>query len=1183
MPLSIAQEKTGVVWHGSFFVTHSLALVNRELTLALLNQSEFAARFDLGIEHYEPPTFTAEADPRLVALAERVGQTPANVQLTVRHRWPPEFAKPASGRLALIQPWEFGSLPRRWVREIERAVDEIWIPSHFVRETYLQSGVPAEKVFVVPNGVRTEQFHPNVTPYDFSRNPLTRHITPDTYTFLFVGGTIARKGIDILLDAYDRAFNSRDNVTLIIKDFGTSSFYANQGAVALIRALQVKPGGANIVYLTDDMTEAEIAGLYAACDCLVHPYRGEGYGLPIAEAMACGKPTILTGYGAALDFANETNAYLIPASLETLSERRVGDLATVGDPFWAKPDVEFLRDLLKHVMANREEAARIGAQAAQDIATKHTWEQAASVALERIVNLVERPATAEAAAFALPLGLGNLGFGAGLNLPSITSNTLDAEALGEMYEERKQDAIAATREGNWQKAITELDACLIERPDDWDVVNALAVARYRNGDADSAIALLQQGLKEAPNKRDFHHNLAFILLDSGSPLESLPHALAALEYTPENADIRRLVKRAQEGILPLARKILRRYPDKDRMKAKRDPEYRALMDQYARAGKALKAASIPAPAQRRQDNRLSLCMIVKNEERFLANCLASAKDIVDEIVIVDTGSTDRTIDIAQDFGAKVIHYEWTDDFSAARNISLEHATGNWALWLDADEEIAPESAHLFRQAMDNAPPDIGAFLIMFRNWLTTTSRQEGSEMAVHHACRLFRREPGVFFEGRIHEQNLRSLQQLGYRYAKVEGLIIDHFGYAGEIMSLRNKHERFIRMLHREVEEGPEQFRHFQLFNLGNAYFTAGDMENAVLYLSQAAENPDTAEEYTVSLYIEWIAALHRLGRSAEGLEVFEQADALGIRHAGIQFGRGYCLLHEKRYEEAEMAFRAAIAMGQEDTGIYAKSGDAGLSGYKAQYGLALALVGQDRYADAVPVCEAALQAQANFADARYLYTIVLTRLQRTADAIRELATLLHYDPNHQDAVRDLAIFHFEAKDYAASLPHLRRLVQWNPMHTETLAQLAVCCENLHLLDEARETYERLRLLAPTSPEICVNLGRVLAASGAPAEAIDCFNDAIQLNPKYGNAYFNAGDLLYQLGYYSNAAEAYLAGLEVQPDYAQGFFVLGNCYYQTEDYQAAALAYQQVLIQQPNHPQAGHNLLLAQEHLAEAA
>ena len=258
MPLKIAKNHHGMLWHGSFFVQHSLALVNRELALALLKNPQFQDTFDLGIAPYEQENLSRESDPRFAPLAEKHGYTPSDTQITLRHRWPPDFSAPSTGQLVLIQPWEFGSLPLSWVREIGERVAEVWVPSHFVRQTYLQSGVAENRVQVVPNGINPLRFHPNVAPYDFSQNVYTRHIQPDTCVFLFVGGTLPRKGIDVLLDAYDRAFTARDNVTLIIKDFGTGSFYENQGMGTLIRALQAKPGGANIVYLTEDMTEAEI-------------------------------------------------------------------------------------------------------------------------------------------------------------------------------------------------------------------------------------------------------------------------------------------------------------------------------------------------------------------------------------------------------------------------------------------------------------------------------------------------------------------------------------------------------------------------------------------------------------------------------------------------------------------------------------------------------------------------------------------------------------------------------------------------------------------------------------------------------------------------------------------------------------------------------------------------------------
>ena len=90
-------------------------------------------------------------------------------------------------------------------------------------------------------------------------------------------------------------------------------------------------------------------------------------------------------------------------------------------------------------------------------------------------------------------------------------------------------------------------------------------------------------------------------------------------------------------------------------------------------------------------NEVSLCMIVKNEENYLPNCLNSIKDIVDEIIVVDTGSTDKTVDIAKSFGAKVYYFPWRNNFSEARNESLKYATKDWILILDADDELSPKN------------------------------------------------------------------------------------------------------------------------------------------------------------------------------------------------------------------------------------------------------------------------------------------------------------------------------------------------------------------------------------------------------------------------------------------------------------------------------------------------------------
>jgi hypothetical protein len=137
----------------------------------------------------------------------------------VRHAWPPDWRRPQNGKLVVIQPWEFGSLPEQWLKD-SASVDEFWVPSEYVRRVYVESGVPADKVKVVPNGVDLEKFQPQARPMKLA--------TQKKFKFLFVGGTIFRKGPDLLLKAYLENFTAADDVCLVIKDFGGKTVYAGQ-------------------------------------------------------------------------------------------------------------------------------------------------------------------------------------------------------------------------------------------------------------------------------------------------------------------------------------------------------------------------------------------------------------------------------------------------------------------------------------------------------------------------------------------------------------------------------------------------------------------------------------------------------------------------------------------------------------------------------------------------------------------------------------------------------------------------------------------------------------------------------------------------------------------------------------------------------------------------------------------
>ncbi|TGU74973.1 glycosyltransferase [Geomonas terrae] len=366
-----------VVWEGSQFVGHSLALVNRELCLQLIGDG-----YPLSIIPYEEDQFGAEADPRFHLLAEAVRRPlPAAPAVHVRHQWPPDFTPPPQGRWVMIQPWEFGSLPVRWVEAMNGMVDEVWVPSSYVRDCYLRSGVRPERVFTVPNGVNTALFNPQAPPITLK--------TQKRFKFLFVGGTIARKGIDILLQAYSAAFTGGDDVCLVIKDMGGGSFYQGRTAQELIARYRQNPDLPEVEYLDRFLPDRELAGLYTACDCLVHPYRGEGFGLPMAEAMACGLAVVVTGHGAALDFCSAETAYLIPAREVKLPMKQVGELETVDHPWLAEPDAAALADIMRHVAEHPDEARERGRAAARHIARNFTWEKAAACVRARLAALSE--------------------------------------------------------------------------------------------------------------------------------------------------------------------------------------------------------------------------------------------------------------------------------------------------------------------------------------------------------------------------------------------------------------------------------------------------------------------------------------------------------------------------------------------------------------------------------------------------------------------------------------------------------------------------------------------------------------------------------------------------------------------------------------------------------------------------
>ena len=297
--------------------------------------------------------------------------------------------------------------------------------------------------------------------------------------------------------------------------------------------------------------------------------------------------------------------------------------------------------------------------------------------------------------------------------------------------------------------------------------------------------------------------------------------------------------------------------------------------------------------------RLTVCVIVKNEEPFIAQCLKSVHGFASQIIVVDTGSTDRTVEIAREFGAQIHSFNWCDDFAAARNAALEHATGDWVLMLDADEELPP--AQHAKLLADMKAGDI----IARRLPLVNVGRESEGRSVVP---RLFRNAPGVFFHGRIHEQVFASLLVQGKKWGLATALgtaELLHYGYTKELVVDRNKVERNLKLLQLALAENPTDVN--LVMNLGLELVRSDNLAAGLEKYREAYElmavqpEADLVPELREVLFTQFTSQLYKVRAHAEVVRLLTSPLA---RHgsgltASLHFSLGLSYFELKQYREA--------------------------------------------------------------------------------------------------------------------------------------------------------------------------------------------------------------------------------------------------------------------------------------------
>lgn len=368
---------------------HSLSIVTRKLALEFI-KNKWANISITPLDKFNPDAKVAKEE--LVAIKDYINKPMKKVDIELRHSYPPLLTWPEdpATKIVYIQPWEYNRMPLEWKNTFQDFADLVIVPSTWVANVYASSGINPNKIKVVPNGYDPKLFNKELTE--------TNLVDSSKFIFTFVGSAQHRKGIDVLLQAWHKAFVKADNAVLFIKD--TPQIYGYTSLLENIIHLQYKTGCGKIIYNGDNLSEADMAALYKNSDVIVHPYRGEGFGMHLQEAMACGAFPLVTGIGAANDFIDEScgmklnaRALVVDANDPKFFIGKSGDSYTQqGMNFWVPdPDPEDLINKMRFLYFHHERQKIL--DTVNNATRLTTWEAAALKLQGELIALLKDKGT----------------------------------------------------------------------------------------------------------------------------------------------------------------------------------------------------------------------------------------------------------------------------------------------------------------------------------------------------------------------------------------------------------------------------------------------------------------------------------------------------------------------------------------------------------------------------------------------------------------------------------------------------------------------------------------------------------------------------------------------------------------------------------------------------------------------
>lgn len=374
---------------------------------------------------------------------------------------------------------------------------------------------------------------------------------------------------------------------------------------------------------------------------------------------------------------------------------------------------------------------------------------------------------------------------------------------------------------------------------------------------------------------------------------------------------------------------------------------------------------------------LSLCMIVKNEENTLGRCLESVKDIVDEMIIIDTGSTDDTIKIAKEYDTKIFFYEWDNSFSNARNYSLSKASKDWILIMDADDELRSEDKYKVIKLINDENNKLNAY---FGETLSYSGDSSDYNIYSNLNIRFIKNGKGYKFSGDIHEQIIPGSEDAKKQvFLGIADIKFYHYGYLNKTVNEKNKRKRNMDIIEKILKENPDDT--FMLYNMGVEYSAKGEYTEALNYLKKAYKNFNPSLGFGAKLILKMISCNEMLQQFDDCLTLIEEGLKYYPSCTDYEFYRANIFYIKNKYYSAIESAKKCTSMGEPPILLREVSG---VATYRPYYLLGIIYSNIGDYDESYKFYDEVLKLNPKFSDAIYRIAEVMAIKNMCIDEIKK-------------------------------------------------------------------------------------------------------------------------------------------------------------------------------------------------------